>query len=94
MLALQHGDGHAVGAPVRKEGLGLGGVTPTLQLSPITQNPIEEAEHFLPNRRGFTSFLRQVSLDALSSGESTRFLIYREEVSFYKLRSMGNESPL
>lgn len=56
MLALQHGDGHAVGAPVRKEGLGLGGVTPTLQLNSTAQNPIEEAGHFLSNRRGSLPF--------------------------------------
>lgn len=50
---LQHGDGRAVGVPVRKALLELGGVILAQQINPLTQKtPIEGAEHCLSNYRG------------------------------------------
>lgn len=49
----QHGDGRAVGVPVRKALLELGGVILAQQINPLTQKtPIEGAEHCLSNYRG------------------------------------------
>ena len=50
---LQHGYGRAIGVPVRKALLELGGVIPAQQINPLTQKtPIEGAEHCLSNYRG------------------------------------------
>ena len=50
---LQHGDGRAVGVPVRKALLELGGVILAQQINPLMQKtPIGEAEHSLSNYRG------------------------------------------
>ena len=50
---LQHGDGRAVGVPVSKALLELGGVILAQQINPLTQkNPIEGAEHCLSSYRG------------------------------------------
>lgn len=54
---LQHGDGRAVGVPVRKALLELGGVILAQQINPLTQKtPIGEAEHCLSNYRGSLQF--------------------------------------
>ena len=54
---LQHGDGRAVGVPVRKALLELGGVILAQQINPLTQKtPIEGAEHCLSNYRGSLQF--------------------------------------
>ena len=50
---LQHGDGRAIGVPVRKALLKLSGVILAQQINPLTQKtPIGEAEHCLSNYRG------------------------------------------
>ena len=50
---LQHGDGRAIGVPVRKALLKLSGVILAQQVNPLTQKaPIGEAEHCLSNYRG------------------------------------------
>ena len=52
------GDGRAIGVPVRKALLELGGVILAQQINPLTQKtPIGEAEHCLSNYRGSLHFL-------------------------------------
>lgn len=52
-LVLQHGDGRAAGAPVRKAPLELGGAIPVRQINPLTQKaPIGGAGHCLFNYKG------------------------------------------
>ena len=61
---LQHGDGRAVGVPVRKALLELGGVILAQQINPLTQKtPIEGAEHCLSNYRGSLQFWGAVQFE-------------------------------
>ena len=63
---LQHGDGRAVGVPVRKALLELGGVILAQQINPLTQKtPIEGAEHCLSNYRGSLQNGRQFNFGRL-----------------------------
>lgn len=78
---LQHGDGRAVGVPVRKALLELGGVILAQHINPLTQKtPIEGAEHCLSNYRGSLQNWGAVHIELgllVSSPETPKATLYR-----------------